>query len=44
MLIIVHCKAITYVKIILKSISLHIDVLQIKLVWNTFNQNYLFLL
>jgi hypothetical protein len=42
-LTVVHYKAITYGKITLMSISLHIDILHIKLVQNLFNQNCLLL-
>jgi len=40
-LIIVHCKTTTYGKITLKSMSLNIDILHIKLFQNLFNHNYL---
>ena len=39
MLTVIHYKATTYGKIILMSISLHIDILHIKSVQNLFNQN-----
>jgi hypothetical protein len=43
-MLIVYCKATIYVKITIKSISLHTNVLHIKLVQNLFNHNCILLL